>query len=69
MKKEVFEHDYNVNLDKVKFTLSENGLYEYSPETFRRYYIIKQNDGYECADADTNTISPWLHDLSELEEG
>lgn len=66
MKKEYFEHDFNVDLDKVEFMISDNGLYSYSARSADDYYIICEDDDYKCVDARTNSYEHWRHDLSEL---
>lgn len=67
MTKEKFQVEYNVNLDKVKFTLSHNGLYSTS-ENMGRFYVIKENDDYKVVDESSNSYYHCAVDLHNLEE-
>lgn len=67
MNKERFQVEYNVNLDKVKFTLSHNGLY-FTSENVGRFYVIKENDDYKVVDESSNSYYHWAVDLHNLEE-
>lgn len=69
MRKERFEKAYNVNLDNVDFTLSNNGLYEFSTKTYKGLYVIKENDDYRAIEERTNSVSQWTSDLKGLERG
>lgn len=66
MRKEKFEKDYKVNLDKVVFELSKNGLYSFS-KSIRGFYIIKENDDYKLVNEENNSIHQWIENLDGIE--
>ena len=66
MKKETFEHDFNVDLDRVAFKTADNGLYSYSVLDVDDYYFFCEDGDYQCVDARTKSFEDWRHDLSGL---
>lgn len=68
MKKEETKK-FHVDVDKVEFKKSRNGLYSVSKTNKDGYYITRVDDEYEVVEEKTNCAARWLHDLSDLEEG
>lgn len=68
MTKERFEVQFNVDLNKVEFKPSWNGLYQTSVKDVRGFYILEEKGDYLLIDGKTNTVSHWRRDLSDMEE-
>lgn len=68
MTKERFEKQFNVDLNKVVFKPSWNGLYQTSVKDVRGFYILEEKGNYRLIDGKTNSVSHWRRDLHEMEE-
>ena len=58
----------HIDVDKIRFYPSDNGLYEYSGSTRKGFYLIKEGDDYRIIDEDSNSTWHWFEDFSELYE-
>lgn len=68
MTKERFEIQYNVNLNKVEFKTSWNGLYRASVKDVRGFYILEEQGDYRLIDGRSNSVWHWREDMHDIEE-
>ena len=68
MTRQKMEINCNINLDRVKFYPSRNGLYSFTDTARNGIYIIQEMDDYILVEESTNSVSHWFCDLSELME-
>lgn len=68
MTKERFEVQFNVDLNKVEFKPSWNGLYQTSVKDVRGFYILEENNDYRVIDGRSNSVYHWRVDMHEMEE-
>lgn len=68
MNKERIKKFHRVDVDKVVFEKSENGLYSVSKTNKSGYYITRVDDECEVVEEKTNRVTRWRRDLSDLEE-